>query len=493
MNTLNSELRDLNVRNRNINRIFRICFSAEINIILMEMVLEIALYHGRAGTGKTYKLTSKLREYASLRKVVLTPTHSALENIKSRYTDSNTEFSTIYSYFRIDYKENKILGVIDDNFCNIIFIDEFSLIDKNIFDQCVSDLQYKSNNLKINCRLYLFGDPLQLSPVSDDTLSITFNEINDLNTLFSPRRPMSTYVLKHMYLSLLSLPYIQKCRMKQLIKQMRSSDQIMKIINNIYCTQDPIDENLLKFVLSLDVPKKVMYNNYVYIASTYKQLQYVYDHMYAGLSNVIKYKQTSATNTFSTLYLFKGLNVIACETKYVRKGIDYYNGEEFTIDDIDIKHESINALILRRKSNGDLYRMTPIINTNFGVETMYFPITPSNLLTIHKAQGRGFDNVIMCIDNLFEITMMYTGITRAKTNLLFHTQNFKNRMNIFEESAHRREFHELYKIITDMSKRIIEERTKREEEKKLNGIRNGFGLERKDDEDAGKIIAESRK
>ena len=52
----------------------------------------------------------------------------------------------------------------------------------------------------------------------------------------------------------------------------------------------------------------------------------------------------------------------------------------------------------------------------------YYPISPSFLLTIHKSQGRSIDNIIVCIDDLFDVSMMYTAITRAKNNLLFYSK-----------------------------------------------------------------------
>ena len=52
---------------------------------------------------------------------------------------------------------------------------------------------------------------------------------------------------------------------------------------------------------------------------------------------------------------------------------------------------------------------------------MYYPVAPSELLTFHRSQGKSIDNVIICIDNLFEASMLYTGITRARSSVMFHT------------------------------------------------------------------------
>ena len=67
----------------------------------------------------------------------------------------------------------------------------------------------------------------------------------------------------------------------------------------------------------------------------------------------------------------------------------------------------------------------------------YFPILPNNLITYHKAQGKTIDNVILCVDNVFEFSMLYTGLTRAKNNVLLFSfseqiKDIKNVNTIYE-------------------------------------------------------------
>ena len=40
-------------------------------------------------------------------------------------------------------------------------------------------------------------------------------------------------------------------------------------------------------------------------------------------------------------------------------------------------------------------------------------------MTIYKAQGFGFREVIVIVDKLFNMSMLYTAITRASMNVLF--------------------------------------------------------------------------
>ena len=55
---------------------------------------------------------------------------------------------------------------------------------------------------------------------------------------------------------------------------------------------------------------------------------------------------------------------------------------------------------------------------NFGLLNKY-PLIPLNYLTIHKSQGLSLNKVLIVLDDIFEITMLYTAITRAKTMVKF--------------------------------------------------------------------------
>ena len=48
---------------------------------------------------------------------------------------------------------------------------------------------------------------------------------------------------------------------------------------------------------------------------------------------------------------------------------------------------------------------------------------PGYLYTFHKCQGLEFDDVAICLDDLFAFPMLYTGMTRAKKNIHFFTMN----------------------------------------------------------------------
>jgi ATP-dependent exoDNAse (exonuclease V) alpha subunit len=96
-----------------------------------------------------------------------------------------------------------------------------------------------------------------------------------------------------------------------------------------------------------------------------------------------------------------------------------FNGEIVTL--VDAKDTSITI----DGKNGkdiitDLY-VSKVLNEKAGSTV---PIAlPTYLYTFHKSQGLEFDNVAICIDDLFEFPMLYTGITRARRNVKFFTMN----------------------------------------------------------------------
>lgn len=120
-----------------------------------------AIIYGNAGTGKTYYLADQILKCSlKCEYVVLAATHAALENIYSICRNINPSikhkrFYTLYSFFRIDYINENVLGPIDYNIPEVIFIDEFSLINKTLLQKCISTLD--GTNVK---KMILCGDIL---------------------------------------------------------------------------------------------------------------------------------------------------------------------------------------------------------------------------------------------------------------------------------------------------------------------------------------------
>lgn len=79
----------------------------------------VAVIYGSAGTGKTTLLNHIANHYANKRKLFLANTHSAVENLKSRITTGNSDFSTLRGHL---YSRNR------DADYDVLVIDECSTV-----------------------------------------------------------------------------------------------------------------------------------------------------------------------------------------------------------------------------------------------------------------------------------------------------------------------------------------------------------------------------
>ena len=99
---------------------------------------------------------------------------------------------------------------------------------------------------------------------------------------------------------------------------------------------------------------------------------------------------------------------------------DLNNGDEYIFEEYNIKNEYILLKDVNSNEYKYLYKIDYVDDENIE-PVKYFPIIPAYLSTFHKSQGKTYENVIICVDDLFDFTMLYTGITRAKNDVLFYS------------------------------------------------------------------------
>lgn len=142
-----------------------------------------AVLKGYAGTGKTYVVSSVIRELereTGIRIQVAAPTHKALSVLRSKCDGLDVEFLTTASVLgkRPLKVGDEIVFVSNPNRRNMIeggvlFVDESSMIGIRDFEDL---LQYAD---ELGTRIVFIGDPAQLPPVGEST-SATF----DVETCF---------------------------------------------------------------------------------------------------------------------------------------------------------------------------------------------------------------------------------------------------------------------------------------------------------------------
>ena len=365
------------------------------------------IIYGVAGTGKSTYLAELIRkEKRSF--IVLAATHAAVDNIYRIVGSIDRKyFTTLYSYFRIDYINNIVKGAIKH--VDAIYIDEFSLLNKHLFTTCLKKTP--------KSEFILCGDPLQLNAIYDDNESITFNELRKLKGL-------SPLAVEHYHLGVFGIPEVKKAKKTVLKTIYRNEDVVRNIMNKIFIDNDDSYDKY-PFIPFNDVIYKLNHPNYNYVvlASKYSILQEVYNEL--NLISKDKYTVTikqKGLNGFSKLYLYENQELIITENTK-----QYYNGQRVYFADYNQHEDSIYV----KTDKGEILKV---------VKIMYdFPLIPSNLLTIHKSQGVTLDYVILCINDLFDASMLYTALTRARKEIYFYTRNeqtYEEKVKILFDNAY---------------------------------------------------------
>ena len=420
--------------------------------------IEIVTIYGKAGCGKTTSL-SKIICNDTSEYIVLAPTNSAVETIyKTCIENANKQlerehFKTIYSFFRIDYINDVVLGAIE--MVETVYIDEFSLIDKFLFKRCLNDMISKGCK-----KLILCGDVMQLNAIYKTKQFISFNKMNKWNDIYQKILTEATNVnekliypkvLEHLHLNVFGMKIIQQGTLINLTVNKRSNENIKNILMNIYNKNKDYQYNFIPF---FDIPNYIINSNYVFIASKYSILQKVYDYIYENFwskskiqNDIINIEQhISFSSGFKNLYLYSGMKIIACSTDENKR---YINGEELIFTG-NFECGKMKCFNEKKKEHVFIEKVKEVEKTN---GNLYYPICPSFLMTIHKSQGKTINNIIVCIDDMFDISMMYTAITRAKDNLVFFSKVNDNieRRNLLIKNAYVEEFKQLNLICNNVS------------------------------------------
>ncbi len=549
--------------------------------------LEFHTIFGEAGTGKSTLLASRINEIAKYQNfIVLAFTHSAVNTIynKCRATNPNidrSKFRTICSYFHMDWKNGyNIGGMYRIVIPNHIFIDEFSLINRNAFNNILTYLNdiLTFENPYDPCVVTIAGDAMQLNAIYDDNEKFTLGELYYANKLIhkgdvnddvsnsvndgvdngvdnyanggvdnSVNIHCNKYVLEHVMMSIFVHPIIRNSKFEHLTVNYRSNNIVMSTLRAIYAKDDKFK---YKFLPRSEIVGRML-NGYTFIASQYKFIESVYEsianywiehHMYE-----LEIVEQTTNKGLQKLYLYPGMLVTVTET-----GDDYVNSEDLiflriederlvcirdgndmtntyvdtqasnvcvdtqvsnvcadTHADNDVKHtcesctdnthadntckhackqHADNTQVSRtykhtcepctdntckhtcepcydntyvdnddKHTHADQSSLIYISRIEDGTNS-YYPILPANMITVHRSQGKGYDNVIVCVDNLFDICMLYTAVTRARKEVLFYSTVAISRNDYvltLLNNAHCDEFNMLRDVITRMCEKQV--------------------------------------
>ena len=381
---------------------------------------------GKAGTAKTTTIidtvTKLVTDYPTKTVAIIAFTHQAVNNIKLKLKERERELDdgdfdkvitkTIHSYFQLVPGEEHEYTKRSIQLPDYLFVDEISMIPdqlmkiifKLVSNQTVLAQQTLTQS-KTRCQLILVGDILQLNPINLERKPIDINllsKIKDFNCTFTEALLIADHLSNNVfgYNQFPKLfddkPVMTTTRSYQQMPQQSSATKMIlrrNFRNNI--TVNNIIEDMLKDPSNYTKYTFTDWNHiddYVVISSKYSTLKEVY-----------------AKTKHNGIYLLNTLlGYVSCKigdkmilTESVNK--DFVNGDIVEI----ISNNTIRSVNCEEPKTYTFGNMKCL------------PLLPYNYLTIHKSQGLGFDKVIVVLDNLFEITMLYTAMTRAKVDLKF--------------------------------------------------------------------------
>ena len=356
----------------------------------------IMLIYGAAGTGKTTLIKYISNMFCDARKLYITKTHTALQNVIRNLGKNfdNCDFEIIDSITRSNS------AVVHD----IVFIDECSTIDNRTMELLLGKI---SNDALI----VMSGDVYQIE-------SIDFG-----NWFFYAKDIVKA---KGGSIELCSTWRTKKEELKGLWKAVREKSTI---ITEMLSMDGPFSENLGENIFHLDEDEVVLCLNY--------------DGKF-GLNNMNQYFQNANTNskafsweewsykigdriifinTRRSALLYNNLRGIITNIAYAEKSIIYEIEVKAFFTESQCEAESFDYVDTTEK--GTIIRIEVIswddeLSEEEKVKTV-IPFQLSYAISIHKAQGLEYKSVKIVIpsSNAEKIThsIFYTAITRAKEKL----------------------------------------------------------------------------
>lgn len=356
----------------------------------------IMLIYGAAGTGKTTLINYISRMFGNARKLYLTKTHTALQNV-IRSLDKNIDncdFEIIDSITRSNS------AVIHD----IVFIDECSTIDNRTMELLLGKI---SNDALI----VMSGDIYQIE-------SIDFG-----NWFFYAKDIVKT---KGASIELSSTWRTEKEELKGLWKAVREKSTI---VTEMLSMEGPFSENLGENIFHLDEDEVVLCLNY--------------DGKF-GLNNMNQYFQNANTNskafsweewsykigdriiftnTRRSTLLYNNLKGTIINISYAKKSIIFEIEVKAFLTECQCEEETFDYVDTTEK--GTIIRLEVVAwDDDLSEEEKVKTVIPFQLayaISIHKAQGLEYKSVKIVIpsSNAEKIThsIFYTAITRAKEKL----------------------------------------------------------------------------
>lgn len=356
----------------------------------MNEIKNVKFVLGKAGTGKTTTILNSLKGIKG-KILCIAYTHSAVENLRSKSenkfkgTESKKNqwvFMTIHKYLKLPINKIIYRKLKEYERFDYIVIDEVSLIPLNIID-----ILFNLTNYFKETKFIFIGDLLQLPCINKDKKLLNIKQkylkkypgFKDVICSLDNCLKLVLYLNDTIYFN----EYFMNSDKMILTYNYRNNEHVQSIINeliNVFYNEE-LKNNIKKYIININELGQSPYKDYVKLASRYKYLKTLY-----SVSNIMKDGEKCVNCKIGEIFIKNGDILVANENI---EDMDLVNGEEYIIENVD------DELLM------------------FNIKKFL----PYNYLTIHKSQGKTLDKIVVCIDDLFEISMFYTALTRAKTDI----------------------------------------------------------------------------
>lgn len=371
------------------------------------MYANIKFIYGMSGCSKT---TTAIQVASNFKTICCAYTHSAVNNLKEKAKDmKNVRFMTIHKMLGIGIdtiiKRKLIKSFVD---IELIIIDEFTLIPLDILDYL-----FELTELYQDIKFVFVGDFIQLPSIEQSKQPINLSLLTDekFKSLSLPFR-QTIRIADHLSNSCYVDQHFKQADKLVLMHNYRNGTHVNEILNDALDYKfEVLRVNSIKDRRTIN---KLIGDGYIVISSMYEHLSLI-NNLYLNITknkndenadlgtkgqNENNENSRSNTNLIKTKIGLSSINQDFILNENMSN--DYVNGDVVKV--VEILNEG-QCMIKK----GELEPI--MINMNV--------LLPFNFITVHKSQGRTYDKVLIILDDLFEITMLYTAITRARDDVRF--------------------------------------------------------------------------
>lgn len=387
---------------------------------------------GMAGCSKSTTIINMVTQFynKSISFNCLAYTHSAVNNLRDMFCNaqlalsdsSNVNsskvlnqsqyhlFQTLHKFLKIPIEKDSTYKVIyhkDLKLGNYVIVDEFSLVPLDIFNY----LFYLANTTSTT---FIFvGDMIQLPPIVTSADKPIKNNGVSVNNIYDSKFKditvefnVAVSIFNHLNQTIYFNNNYQKSDKLILTKNYRNDSNVFSILEKAL-------DGEYQFIQQHELMNYVN-KNYVVISSKYKYLKSIYQ-----LVNHFNSVNQLFNTKIGTINISIGMKLVLI----TNIDNDYLNGDLVQV--IQTKC-SDNTVIVKHYDDS---------TTETAIEIDAINVLPYNYITCHKAQGKSINNIILVLDEMFEITMLYTAITRARYDVKFICFDQSNKPKDYELKA----------------------------------------------------------